>query len=92
MMMTEPKPVWLIQKQKRDKIEGYDICVHEWTDDTYTVHAYNSEETIIDHEFTYDEYPTDYEIRLHVEEILEEKFENPGSMTHVMEWRVSDNV
>jgi hypothetical protein len=83
-MLSEPKHVWLIQKQKRDKIEGYDICVHEWTDDTYTVHAYNSEETIIDHEFTYDEYPTDYEIRLHVEEILEEKFENPGSMTHVM--------
>jgi len=94
-MMSEPEYAHLVFEHKRDPIHGHEIFVSEWSDDTWTVTAsiawdepYSDRRGVnyvIDNDdSSYDHFPTDEEIQLHLEEVMEAAFENPGSISHVM--------
>jgi len=91
-MRTEPKNVEVEYTHDRDTIHGYTITVNEWSDDTFTVIAEKPEtegfavgwDRIIDEPWSYDTFPTEEDIQTHIEELLEERFENPGSITNMI--------
>ena len=94
-MRDEPKFVRLEAEHERDDILGHAITVCEWSDDSYTVTAsipYDEPwalrqgsglNYVIDNEdWGYDTFPSDEEIKVRLEEILEGQFENPGSISN----------
>ena len=89
-MRSEPRFIYRVQTYQRDPIEGYNVTVTEWSDENYTILASapgrNGHDIIVDDdELGWDTFPSDEEIERIIEERLEERFENPGSITHLIE-------
>ncbi len=92
-MWDEPKFVRLEAEHERDDILGHKIIVCEWSDDSYTVTAsipfddlYLAQKGlnyVIDNDdWGYDTFPSDEEIQSRLEDILEQQYENPGSISN----------
>ena len=77
-MRSEPKHIDLIWSHKRDQIHDYNVTVAEWSDDSYTILAskpglYEISDIIIEHDITWDTFPSDEEIEQIITERLHER-------------------